>query len=97
MAEWSDGPRLFEYFRDLEGPLRLPDAQVYVRSLGFSADRLPPKSFQGTPMRHRGVYVGNFYLVEKQGGEPFTDDDEEALLLFAAQAAAAIAHARAYR
>ena len=97
MAEWSDGPRLFEYFRDLEGPLRLPDAQAYARSLGFAADRLPSKSFQGTPMRHRGVHVGNFYLAEKQGGEPFTDEDEEVLLLFAAQAAAAIAHARAYR
>ena len=97
MAEWSDGPRLFEYFRDLDGPLRLPDAQAYARSLGSSADRLPSKSFQGTPMRHRGVHVGNFYLAEKQGGEPFTNDDEEVLLLFAAQAAAAIAHARAYR
>ena len=97
MAEWSDGPRLFEHFRDLEGPLRLPDAQAYARSLGFSADRLPSKNFQGTPMRHRGVHVGNFYLAEKQGGEPFTDEDEEVLLLFAAQAAAAIAHARAYR
>ena len=97
IAEWSDGPRLFEHFRALEGPLRLPDVQAYVRSLGFSADRLPSKSFQGTPMRHRGVHVGNFYLCEKQGGEPFTDEDEEVLLLFAAQAAAAIAHARAYR
>ena len=97
ITEWSDGPRLFEYFRALEGPLRLPDVQAYVRSLGFSADRLPSKSFQGTPMRHRGVHVGNFYLCEKQGGEPFTDEDEEVLLLFAAQAAAAIAHARAYR
>ena len=98
ITEWSDGPKLFEYFRDLEGPLRLPDARAYARSLGFSADRLPSsKSFQGTPMRHRGVHVGNFYLCEKQGGEPFTDEDEEVLLLFAAQAAAAIAHARAYR
>ncbi len=98
ITEWSDGPKLFEYFRDLEGPLRLPDARAYAQSLGFSANRLPSsKSFQGTPMRHRGVHVGNFYLAEKQGGEPFTDEDEEVLLLFAAQAAAAIAHARAYR
>ncbi len=97
ITEWSDGPKLFEYFRVLEGPLRLPDVRAYVQSLGFSADRLPSESFQGTPMRHRGVHVGNFYLCEKQGGEPFTDEDEEVLLLFAAQAAAAIAHARAYR
>ena len=70
----------------------------YVRALGFSPDdRLPSKTFQGTPMRHLGVHVGNFYLVEKAGGEAFTDEDEEILVLFAAQAATAIANARTYR
>ena len=50
-------------------------------------------------MRHLGVHVGNFYLVEKAGGEAFTDEDEdeEVLVLFAAQAATAIANARTYR
>ena len=97
MVEWPDGPKLFEFFRDLPGPLRIPDVPAYVRSLGFSADLLPSKPFQGTPMRHRGVHVGNFYLVEKADGAAFTNRDEEVLLLFAAQAAAAIAHARTYR
>ena len=74
-----------------------PDVPAYVRSLGFSPDRLPSKTFQSTPMRHRGVHVGNFYLVEKEGGEAFTDEDEEVLVLFASQAATAIANARTYR
>ncbi len=97
IAEWSDGPRLFEHFRDLPGPVRIADVPAYVRDLGFSTDRLPSKTFQGTPMRHRGVHVGNFYLVEKEGGDAFTDQDEEILVLFASQAATAIANARAYR
>ena len=97
LAEWSDGPRLFEHFRDLEGPLRISDVPAYVPPLGFPTDRLPSKTFQGTPMRHRGVHVGNFYLVEKEGGEAFTDEDEEILVLFASQAATAIANARTYR
>ena len=98
IVEWPDGPRLFEFFRDLPGPLRIPDVPAYVRALGFSPDdRLPSKTFQGTPMRHLGVHVGNFYLVEKAGGEAFTDEDEEILVLFAAQAATAIANARTYR
>ena len=97
LVEWPDGPRLFEYFRDLPGPLRLADVPAYVRSLGFSTERLPSKTFQGTPMRHRGVHVGNFYLAEKEGGEAFTDEDEEVLVLFASQAATAIANARTYR
>ena len=41
MAEWSDGPRLFEHFRDLEGPIRIADVPGHVRALGFSPDRLP--------------------------------------------------------
>ena len=97
LVEWPDGPRLFEHFRDLEGPLRIADVPAYVRALGFPTDRLPSKTFQGTPMRHRGVHVGNFYLVEKEGGEAFTDEDEEVLVLFASQAATAIANARTYR
>ena len=97
MAEWSEGPRLFEHFRDVEGPLRIADVPAYVQALGFPTDRLPSKTFQGTPMRHRGVHVGNFYLVDKEGGEAFTDEDEEILVLFASQAATAIANARTYR
>ena len=75
----------------------MADAPAYVRGLGFSTDRLPSKTFQGTPMRHGGVHVGNFYLVEKEGGAEFTDADEEVLVLFASQAASAIANARTYR
>lgn len=97
MAEWTDGPRLFEHFRDLDGPLRIADVPGYVRDLGFSPERLPWGTFQGTPMRHGGVHVGNFYLVEKEDGAAFTREDEELLVLFGSQAATAIANARTYR
>ena len=97
LAEWPDGPRLFEHLRDLPAPLRLRDARAYVRSLGFSSDLIVPTSMQGTPMRHRGTHVGNFFLGDKEGGEEFTSEDEEVLMLFAAQAATAIANARTYR
>ena len=97
LAEWPDGPRLFQHFRDLPGPLRIPDFLAYVRSLGFRDALLPSSSFQGTPMRHRGAHVGNFYLAEKEGGEAFNVEDEEVLALFAAQAATTIANARTYR
>ena len=70
---------------------------AFVRALGFSADLLPSRTFQGTPMRHQGVHVGNFYLVDKEGGKAFSDDDEEILVLFASQAASAIANARTFR
>ena len=97
LVEWPDGPRLFEHFRDLSGPLRIADMPGYLRSLGFSPHALPSKTFQGTPMRHLGAHVGSFYLIGKEGGGAFTEDDEEVLVLFASQAATAIANARTYR
>ena len=57
LVEWPDGPRLFEHLRDLPGVLRLADVHVFVRARGFSADLLPSRTFQGTPMRHQGVHV----------------------------------------
>ena len=96
-AEWPDGPRLFAHLRDLPGPVRLADLPDYVRALGFSADLMRSKTFQGTPMRHRGVHVGHFFLAGKEGAPQFTGEDEEVLVLFASQAATAIANARAHR
>ena len=95
--EWPDGPKLFSYLRDLPGPIRLTDLPALVRSLGFSADLMLAKTFQGTPMRHRDVLVGHFFLAEKEGAAAFTAEDEEVLVLFASQAATAIANARTYR
>ena len=97
VADWPDGQRLFEHFRDLPGPLRLRDVSEYIRSLGHSPDPMPTKTFQGTPMRHRGVHVGNFFLGNKAGGREFTSEDEEVLVMFSAQAATAIANARTHR
>ena len=97
LAEWPDGLRLFEHFRDLEAPLRLTDLPAFVRSLGFSPELIRSKTFQGTPMRYRSEHVGNFYLAEKEGAPEFTAEDEQVLVLFAAQAATAIANARTHR
>ena len=97
LADWPDGPRLFAHLRDLPGALRLRDLPGYVRARGFSADLMRATTFQGTPMRHRDVAVGHFFLAEKDGGQEFTSEDEEVLVLFASQAATAIANARTHR
>ncbi len=97
LLEWPPGLRFFEHLRDLPGPLRLADLRTYIRSIGYDPDPILPKTFQATPMRHRGEHVGTFFLGRKQGGLEFTDEDEEVLVLFASQAAAAIANARTHR
>ena len=96
-ATWPDGPRLFAHFRDLREPLRVADLPAYVRELGLSSELMVSQTLQCTPMRHRDVDVGNFFLAEKEGGQEFTSADEEVLVLFASQAATAIANARTYR
>ena len=68
-----------------------------MRSLGFSLDPMPCKTFQCMPMRYRGAHVGSFFLGEKEGGEEFTREDEEVLGLLASNAATAIANARTHR
>ncbi len=97
MSDWADGPRLFEHLRDLPESLRLRDLPSYLHSLDFYPDEILTKTFQGTPLRYRGVHVGNFFLGEKEGGQEFTGEDEEILVMFAAQAATAIANARKHR
>ena len=97
LVNWPDGPKVFAHFRDLPGPVRVRDLPSYVRSLGCSVDLMRSKTLQGTPMRHRGAHVGNFFLAEKAGGQEFTSEDEELLVLFASQATAAIANARTHR
>ena len=98
MANWPDGPRLFAHFRDLPGALRVRDMPAYVESLlGYCPPLNLSKAFQGTPLRYRGIHVGNFFLGEKEGGQDFTSEDEEILVMFAAQAATAIANARKHR
>ena len=96
LLELPYGLRLFEHLRDLPGPLRLDDLPGYIRSLGYGPDPPVSKTLQVTPMRHRGVHVGHFFLGEKEGGPGFTDEDEEVLVLFASQAAAAIGNARTH-
>ena len=97
LMQWPPALRFFEHLRDLPGPFRLADVHTYIRSIGYAPDPMLPKTFQSTPMRHRGVHVGTFFLGKKQGGHEFTDEDEEILVLFASQAAAAIANARTHR
>ena len=98
LANWTPGSQqFFEHFRDLPGPLRMPDLRAYVDSLGLSEGMIACRAFQAMPMRHRDEHVGSFFLGEKAHGDQFTEDDEELLVLFASQAATAIANARAHR
>ena len=97
MLALTEGPRLFEYFSSVQGPLRLRDAAEHTRALGFPEGQPPVGSLMGTPMRHQGEHVGNLYVAEKEGGGEFTPEDEETLVMFASQAALVVSNARRHR
>ena len=97
LADWTDGPRLFEHLRGLPSPVKIEDAPKYLRSLGYAHRLFDAKVFLGMPMHHRDVHVGSFFLAAEEGGTRFSDEDEEILKLFALQAAAAVTNARTYR
>ena len=97
LKAWPGNARLFEHFGLLDAPLRHANSAEYVRELGLPAPPIPATAFQCTPMRHRGIHVGNFFVYEKAGGGEFTEADEEVLMVFASQAAASVANARAHR
>ena len=65
-------------------------------SSGFPPNHPPMTSFIGIPIRYEERIVGDLYLTDKNGGEPFTRQDEEMLGTFAAHAAIAIENARLY-
>ena len=84
-------PRLIAKLRGLHSCVTL-----LVRS-AFRPTGCPGAPAKARRCANRGRHVGNFHLVEKEGGRVFTDAGEETLVPFAAQAAAAIANARACR
>ena len=91
------GLGLLGYMNEIREPLRLADIASHPSSVGFPENHPPMKTFLGMPIRHRGHYVGNIYLTEKDGGQEFTSEDQDTLVMFASQAGAAIFNARRYR
>ena len=93
-----DGMRIFDFFRQIPGPVRVDDYNHYATALGLNSN-LPVPVYAGmaAPLRHRGVSVGTIYVGNDKEGLAFTQADEETLVLLAAQAAIALINARRYR
>jgi signal transduction histidine kinase len=75
-------------------PIRLPDLTKHPDSYGFPPNHPPMRSFLGVPIIGRDGVVGNLYLTEKTGGEPFTEEDEGIAILLAGTTAAAVENVR---
>ena len=76
--------------------LRSDRIAEHQNSSGFPPHHPPMTSFIGLPIIYEGRIVGDLYLTDKNGGQPFTRQDEGMLRTFAAHAAIAIENARLY-
>jgi signal transduction histidine kinase len=76
------------------GTVRTEDIASDPRRHGFPANHPVMQSFLGTAVLVKGRSVGNLYLTDKPGGEPFSEDDERLVEMFAVHAGIAIENAR---
>ena len=93
---------LFDHFGLTEEPVRLPDMNRHLRSVGLPEFRppmpvSPSLAFLAVPIRHGGERVGTLFVAENEEGGAFTREDEETMVMFASQAAMVITNARRYR
>jgi signal transduction histidine kinase len=77
-------------------PVRLADVRDDPRFAGWPAAHPELTSFLGMPIVDGDDILGELFLANKRGAEPFTADDEELLRLLAAHAAIALVNARLY-
>jgi signal transduction histidine kinase len=75
-------------------PIRLQDLTKHPESYGFPPHHPPMRSFLGVPIIGRDGVVGNLYLTEKTGDEPFTEEDEGIAMLLAGTIAAVVENVR---
>ncbi len=75
-------------------PLRVTDIAKHPGSSGFPPNHPPMTSLLGVPITANGRPVGNFYLTDRLGGQPFSEDDQRLVERFALHAGIAIENAR---
>ena len=78
-------------------PLRLDDVGSHPKSYGFPIGHPTMTTFLGVPISLRGQVWGNFYLTDKESGEPFDEADEAAIVMLAQWIGFAVANAEAHR
>ena len=99
LLDMSDGALLSRYIKAAPGPVRVPDFDAHMRSIGIHNLRTPEplSAFLVVPILHQGVKVGNLHVAKSEPGDEFVQEDEETLVMFASQVALVIANARRYR
>ena len=74
--------------------VRTPSIGSHPASSGFPPHHPPMETFLGVPITRDGRPIGDLYMTDKRGGEPFGPEDQRLVELFARHAAIAMDNAR---
>lgn len=75
-------------------PRRIDDLSHHPAAAGFPPHHPPMRTFLGAPVGVGETAVGNLYLCDKHGGEPFTATDEALVAALGTIAGVVVEHAR---
>ena len=78
-------------------PTRLKDLDYGRRWITLLPDTNKMTCPLGIPIVHKGRYMGNLYMIDKQDAQEFSQEDESLMVMFATQAAVAIENTRIYQ
>ena len=97
-VELPDGMRIFDFFREIPGPVRVDDYSRYATTFGLNGD-LPVPVYAGMamPLRLGGRNLGTIYVGRDKDGSAFTHAEEQSLVVFAAQAVVTLVNAQRLR
>ena len=104
LLDLPSGLEFLEFMVRMTEPIRVDDFSSYCAAVGLPEMSRPAgllQTFLAVPVRHRGQFVGNIYLSDKESGEGeeagFTKEDQETVSMFASHVAMAITNARRRR
>ncbi len=100
LLDLPGGLEFFDFMVRMTEPIRVDDFPLYCETMGLPQISGPAgllQTFMALPIRHRGRFVGNIYLSDKEEGIGFTGEDEEMLSMFVPHVAMAITNARRHR
>jgi methyl-accepting chemotaxis protein len=77
IGNYPEGRGLLGYIHEVKQILRLDDMSKHPRSVGFPPGHPPMKSLLAAPIIYSDKSLGNLYLTDKNGSEPFNEEDEQ--------------------
>ena len=85
---------LFERLKNTDRPVRLKGAAAHSHLARLPGSLSDAQTLMGVPIHCSRDHVASMYLVDKEGGQEFSDEDEAIAAVLGAQAASIVSYSR---